>query len=773
MKKTASSSSVAEATDNRIGNGALPAGTLDETAGAILEDSSSISNNSDYNAVSEDRERSQEETSGATIAPKKGQERSPSSVGPPPVPGSTTWSASEVPSEDCTNTNSTISNEATTTHAAVAAPFMPPSTKESSSWGSLVGHSRKLTNVVEVKRPLCAAAISNRLTTAAATAVGSGAAAQEGGAMDCDCGTTEQRSAMEEVDVENGTLSIEPRQFQGQQNQHQNQHQEHQNNAAEASGGNRREQGGERLSPASMSLPAASMDGGSSDPPAPQGDEETLQQSEPANDDPEPSQDGADDETRRQAPGPPPLMEHAPSSLSRGGADESYSQDRQDLPLAVPVPEPEPPLHNQEASFYGSEAGAAYMSSAVVQAQPLEDWKDDQRENKKCCSKENGAGWLSPTQWAVGGLLLVVLIVVGVVIGVTQAVGGSSGGSSDGIAAATDAPISDGATFTPTTTVDDLDIASSPPFPPFSNKLHFLALQALADPTSAQSRANSWMMQDPIRDTYEEPRQLQRFALASLYYSTRGDRWERNDLWLDYEQDECQWYNQVNQEIEGAICDENSHIIRLNLSGNGLNGVLPVELFFFPALASLDLSHNELIGTAPTMFAGAGNLKRLVLSSNQLTGQFTAELGFVASQLAVLHNNDNLFTGALPGLIRLLPKLYDLNITGNQYSGSLPSSLIQLSNTLTVMEVADNSITGELPSELGMATHLQRLDVGRNAYLQGTIPSELSALVNLTSLNIDGTRVSGSLPSALCGFEREGRLQVEADCAGQFQCCNE
>jgi Leucine-rich repeat (LRR) protein len=726
-------SSVAAAADDYIENDAVPIGfASEETAGAMLVDPSNSSSDESLLLCADEDMHS-------TMEKEREREQQASSA---------TLSASAEPAVDRTDPNRR--SESTTTPGATAALYKPLCTKEGSSSVSF-GDGRRF-NSAGVKRPLIQAAFTNRFTTCFATAVGSNVAALHGGEMECYI-ETEQLSAVEDVGAEDGTLSSEPRQHQRQQNQ------EHQNSAEDAPGGNRGEEGREPLCP-----PADNTEDSSSEPPAPQGNEGNVQQSEPADNDPEPPEDDADDETRGQAPHQE-LLEHSQNSLLRASANSSYPpQERQDLPLAVPVLE--------HFTAIGAGTSPVFMSSAVVQAQPLEDWTQE-RENKKCCSKENGAWWLTPTQWAIGALLLVVLIVVGAVIGVTQTNdGNSSGGISDGIAASTDAPISDEATSVPTTAVDNTDVVSLPTFPPFSSKLNFLTIQAVADPTSAHSKANSWMMQDPNRDGYDEPRQMQRFALATLYYSTRGNRWRRNDLWLDYEHDECQWYNQVNQETEGAICDDNSNIIRLKLSDNGLDGVLPLELFFFPALASLDLSQNGLYGTTPTMFQGAGNLKRLIISSNQLTGQFTAELGFVASQLAVLHTDDNLFTGAVPGLLRLLPKLYDLNITGNQYTGALPSSLIQLSNTLAFMEVAQNSITGEIPSELGMTTHLQRLDVGRNANLQGTIPSQLSALVNLTFLNVDDTRVSGSLPHVLCELRREGQLQVEADCAGLFQCCS-
>ena len=522
--------------------------------------------------------------------------------------------------------------------------------------------------------------------------------------------------------------------------------------------------------------------------------------------------------SRPQAEEPPAQSQLQPAHLQQPPLNYHQRDDpSQELPLAVPVPEP-PAIssHHHEGLNHTSHHTSAQRSTAsaassnisglihefaatggqeespadVVQAQPLDEWKDD--KDRPCL--------LSPTQWAIGGLLLVVLIVVGVVAGVTQA---SSGGDSNGSANNMDGTNStgDAETLAPTTantntnsnnmnentnsTLEDLG-PTFPNYPPFSNNLHFLTSTALENPSSPQAWANTWMMEDPNLETYSEQRKLQRFSLATLYYSTRGDNWARNDLWLDYEQNECFWYNQYTTDATTAgtvaadavsstgvseTCDENSQILHLNLANNYLIGVLPVELFFFPALASLDLSYNGLEGTAPTMFAGARLLQRLVLSSNQLTGQFTAELGFVASELRILHNDGNQFTGAVPGLLRLLPNLVDLNITGNQYTGSLPPSLSQLSDTLTSFQVADNQITGSIPSQLGLATRLRVFDVGENRDLRGSIPTEIGALTDLAILDIDNTGIVGVIPDEVCTLQQSGQLELDADCEVSIDCC--
>jgi hypothetical protein len=58
------------------------------------------------------------------------------------------------------------------------------------------------------------------------------------------------------------------------------------------------------------------------------------------------------------------------------------------------------------------------------------------------------------------------------------------------------------------------------PHPPFLDDLPTSMLNFIADPTHPHAFANTWMMHDPYRESYSRQRQLQRFHLASFYFST-------------------------------------------------------------------------------------------------------------------------------------------------------------------------------------------------------------------------------------------------------------
>ena len=70
-------------------------------------------------------------------------------------------------------------------------------------------------------------------------------------------------------------------------------------------------------------------------------------------------------------------------------------------------------------------------------------------------------------------------------------------------------------------------------------------LQSLKDPTSPQSMALQWLLNDPELQCYLEQawRIRQRFALATLFYSTGGPtNWRYKEQWMNYSVHECSWF---------------------------------------------------------------------------------------------------------------------------------------------------------------------------------------------------------------------------------------
>lgn len=273
--------------------------------------------------------------------------------------------------------------------------------------------------------------------------------------------------------------------------------------------------------------------------------------------------------------------------------------------------------------------------------------------------------------------------------------------------------------------------------------------QSLLDPTSPQSMAMEWMLEDP-KYWSEIPleRKLQRYALVAIYYSTTGDTWVDSKSWLNHNASECDWFSGV----QGGKrpCNAATELVRLVLPSNDLKGSLPPEIELLSNIQELDLSGNqELQGSIPsTLWEGdlASNLRSLDLSHTGLAGSLPADKLASWSQLSSLNlENMSSFEGGLPTEIGLLSSLQDLTLESTRLSGTIPSQVGHLS-TLTSLTMRHCHLTEAHPTELGRLSRLENLDLGENA-MSGTIPSEIGLMTSLHLIAVDNSFLSGTIPS--------------------------
>lgn len=99
--------------------------------------------------------------------------------------------------------------------------------------------------------------------------------------------------------------------------------------------------------------------------------------------------------------------------------------------------------------------------------------------------------------------------------------------------------------------------------------------QALVNPGTPQYSAYQWLAYNNSNlELYSDERKIQRYSLATLYYSTNGDEWENNTGWLS-DRNECEWWS---GDSLGEICSSNGAIVKLDLRENNLVGKIPVEI---------------------------------------------------------------------------------------------------------------------------------------------------------------------------------------------------
>lgn len=110
---------------------------------------------------------------------------------------------------------------------------------------------------------------------------------------------------------------------------------------------------------------------------------------------------------------------------------------------------------------------------------------------------------------------------------------------------------------------------------------------SLLNRASPQRNAFEWLRSPLNLQDLPEERILQRYALATFFYSTKGWEWTVASRWLSNEH-ECSWFT-TSTSIE--VCNPNKEYAELSLRKNNLKGPIPAEVFvLMKSLGKLDLT---------------------------------------------------------------------------------------------------------------------------------------------------------------------------------------
>jgi len=298
-----------------------------------------------------------------------------------------------------------------------------------------------------------------------------------------------------------------------------------------------------------------------------------------------------------------------------------------------------------------------------------------------------------------------------------------------------------------------------------------------------------------------------RDALAALYDAAGGSGWTNASGWPDGPVDSR----------HGIKTDASNRVVAINLSGNGLAGILPVELGDLALLEELRLGGNpQLSGRLPYTLARIGMLRELRYVDTDLCVPQEAFLREWLSKVPqhegtgvackpsadrdVLesiyksmageqwHNSRNWLSdaplrewhgvrtdgqgrvvgldlsfnklrGPIPADIAGLEELTDLILTANDTGNSpLPPEIGELTN-LKNLELAGIFATGPLPPRIGQLARLESLDLSDND-LSGSIPPEVGGLTSLTELHLGENRLAGSIPPQLANATKLKQIHL-------------
>jgi hypothetical protein len=393
---------------------------------------------------------------------------------------------------------------------------------------------------------------------------------------------------------------------------------------------------------------------------------------------------------RRRIPFPERIF---PGAYREGGSDNEEGYDADELTIQSPIEPPIPPTVSAELVNTEEEERRRQdnINRAVQEAlqrgrQLVQDQINQalERELQQAVVAEV-VPEVTPKRdrrWKFAGafLLLVVLIVVGVVLGIT---------------------------LRP-------DDAEQPTLLDLLSSVSSDGGEALQTPSTSQNRAFNWLAANTDLGIYTNERIIQRYALATLYFSTNGDRWMNNARWLDNGH-ECSWWPS-NASIE--ICADTGVVVDLYLALNSLSGTIPPEIGLLSSVADLYLDVNNLKGTIPSEIGLLSDLGSWQFVGNSLEGRIPSEIGQL-KHLSSVHGDSN------------------------QLSETIPSEIGLLSDSLVEFWFHYNELGGPIPTEIGQLTQLDSLSLFNNS-LTGTIPSEaISSLTNLDWLGLSHNMFTG------------------------------
>jgi len=231
------------------------------------------------------------------------------------------------------------------------------------------------------------------------------------------------------------------------------------------------------------------------------------------------------------------------------------------------------------------------------------------------------------------------------------------------------------------------------------------------DPISPQGQAAQWIIdEDEFQVCPDDPKLIQRWALAVMYFSTEGDFWtmcfDGDELCSDGTDDfgnpfisflspvdECEWFGITCVAVNGRFCVE-----RIIFEGNNLAGTIPTELGLLEELRVLGMEQGTTSGRIPSEL---GQLEKMIfidLDFNELTGEIPSEI-YQLTNLQTLDLNVNFLNGTLNTQLGELTNLYWFQLQNNLFSGTIPTEAGQLS-LLETFNVHKNDFSGEIPPDM-------------------------------------------------------------------------
>ena len=217
--------------------------------------------------------------------------------------------------------------------------------------------------------------------------------------------------------------------------------------------------------------------------------------------------------------------------------------------------------------------------------------------------------------------------------------------------------------------------------------------------------------------------EAERTALMAIFNALDGSNWESHENW-GTEAPVTMWPK--------VMCDENGHVVSLNLNDPGIKGSLPPEIGNLPYLTDLNMGGPyvdcHFTGSLPEEIGNLTNLKRLQMDNCPFEGRLPESLGNLSNlEWLYIARCEKLAPGPIPSWIGNLTKLKLIQIYGHNFTGQLPESIGNLTN-LEHLDIIHCSLDSTVPASFGNLRNLKFLRMSENGNLHGPIPASLSNL---------------------------------------------
>mmetsp|Transcript_45820 Transcript_45820/g.111576 ORF Transcript_45820/g.111576 Transcript_45820/m.111576 type:complete len:427 (+) Transcript_45820:127-1407(+) len=231
-------------------------------------------------------------------------------------------------------------------------------------------------------------------------------------------------------------------------------------------------------------------------------------------------------------------------------------------------------------------------------------------------------------------------------------------------------------------------------------------------------------------------------ALRTLHNYTSVRPWKNASGWSQWNTtmpDCCKWY--------GVQCIE-GRVTSLNLTDNGLLGVIPTQIGLLHRMHILILADNMIKGPIPT--------ELFHIKGDFACGSFS---GPRCDPFATNDPNSQCTGGTT---CNSYGGLRWLDLKRNRLSGSIPVEISRTFRTLMHVDLSINRLSGPIPATMGALVHVGNLNLFYNR-LEGTLPPEIGYMVTLRHLNLGFNRLEGTVPHFFGNLERLEQLDLSAN----------